>query len=181
MPTHTDQDAGKQCFRLSSCGFHPHQTITICYTPSPTRENARGLRHWSGRSLWGCGSGAEACVSLCHPPSGPRATPKPPFPCAVQDGTASMAGTGLTGCTTSLCVAVEIQADRPVVLSTCLGFGGWCFCGLPVESLVSRILTPGYRGGGGGSCNLEFLQFKVRTKFLYAICSVFLRICAGMC
>ena len=34
-------------------------------------------------------------------------------------------------------------------------------------------------GGGGGYYKLEFLQFKFCTKILYAICSVFLRICAG--
>ena len=34
-------------------------------------------------------------------------------------------------------------------------------------------------GGGGGLCKLEFLQFKFCTKILYAICSVFSRICAG--
>ena len=36
-----------------------------------------------------------------------------------------------------------------------------------------------YRGGGGGLYKLEFLHFKFCTKSLYAICSVFLRICAG--
>ena len=34
-------------------------------------------------------------------------------------------------------------------------------------------------GGGGGFYKLEFLQIKFCTKFLCAICSVLLRICAG--
>ena len=35
-------------------------------------------------------------------------------------------------------------------------------------------------GGGGGWHKLEFLQFKFCAKILYAIRSVFLRICAGV-
>ena len=35
-------------------------------------------------------------------------------------------------------------------------------------------------GGGGELCKLEFVQFKFCAKFLYANCSVFLRICAGI-
>ena len=34
-------------------------------------------------------------------------------------------------------------------------------------------------GGGGGLYKLEFMHFKFCTKFLCAICSGFLRICAG--
>ena len=33
--------------------------------------------------------------------------------------------------------------------------------------------------GGGGYAKLEFLHFKFCTTILYAVCSVFLRICAG--
>ena len=36
-----------------------------------------------------------------------------------------------------------------------------------------------YRGGGG-LCNLEFVQFKFCTKCVCAMCSVLLRICAGI-
>ena len=36
-----------------------------------------------------------------------------------------------------------------------------------------------YPGGGGGS-GLESLQFRFCTTFLYAICSVVSRICAGV-
>ena len=40
----------------------------------------------------------------------------------------------------------------------------------------------GHRGRGGGAImqKLEFLQFKFCTKFVYGICSVFLRICGGI-
>ena len=40
-------------------------------------------------------------------------------------------------------------------------------------------LLPLTGGGGGGLYKLEFLHFKFCTKILYAIGSVFLRICAG--
>ena len=48
---------------------------------------------------------------------------------------------------------------------------------LSVFGLTVRLCSA-YRGGGGN--RLEFLQFRFCTKGLYAVCSVFLRICAGV-
>ena len=49
-----------------------------------------------------------------------------------------------------------------------------CPCSVRWTVIWQRLVTP------GGLCELEFLQFKFCTKFLYAICLVFLRICADI-
>ena len=51
---------------------------------------------------------------------------------------------------------------------------------LELLTIICTSLQKGAYRGGGGVCKLEFLQFKFCAKFLYAICSVLLRICAGI-
>ena len=50
-----------------------------------------------------------------------------------------------------------------------------------MNNLFLTSQTNGYtHTQGGGVYKLEFLHLKFCTKFLCAICSVFLRICAGV-
>ena len=49
---------------------------------------------------------------------------------------------------------------------------------IPLKRSRKQVVFVPYRGRGG-VYKLEFLQFKLCTKILYAICSVFFRICAG--
>ena len=57
---------------------------------------------------------------------------------------------------------------------------GWFSLGRAAYRMVLFSVASGVPGGGGGVCRLECLQFTFCTKFLYASCSVFLRICAGV-
>ena len=79
-----------------------------------------------------------------------------------------------------VCVCVCARACVPPLLGVTFEFGGPTPPTLACAALrqYETCCTVLYRGGGG-LYKLEFLQFKFCTKILYAVCSVFLRICAG--
>ena len=77
----------------------------------------------------------------------------------------------------ALAVLIRCAQRQSSVMQSCGGGGGGQGMGV-ISTMPTHMHTPTYRGVGG-LYKLEFLHFKFCTNILYAICSVFLRICAG--